>query len=72
MKWLQVTTRSYFRLEKRNSPSFAIDGGKDGAYVQNLYLWAASSSNQNQQWQFTNTNSRLANMNIEDEIKAVT
>jgi len=37
-------------IRKRNAPDFALDGGRDGANGQNIYLWSQNSNNVNQQW----------------------
>lgn len=56
-QWKKVyTSKSTYRLEKRNAPGFAIDGNKSGEDGQSIYLWTIGESNQNQQWIFTELN----------------
>lgn len=47
----------YFRLEKRNSSSYSIDGKGGGARGQTAHLWSNSNTNQNQHWYFTTVGS---------------
>jgi len=41
---------SVVQIKKRNAGGFAIDGGRNGANGQNVYLWSEDSGNENQQW----------------------
>lgn len=45
------TSTEIYRFEKRNASGFSLDGNRDAANRQYLYLWDSNSDNINQQWE---------------------
>ena len=45
-----TTGGNVVHITKRNATGFAIDGNKNAANSQNVYLWAENDNNVNQQW----------------------
>ena len=49
--WKKIATSGgTYRLQKRNSPSYSLDGNNGGENGQAVYLWKSNSNNKNQQW----------------------
>ena len=57
LQWIELDRgNGYYSYQKRGT-NFCVDGGRNGANRQNVYLWTCSDNNQNQHWQKVSTDS---------------